>query len=621
MIRLIIITVLTFTLSKPGIAKVRKPSKPNIIYIMADDAGYGDFGCYGQRGIRTPNIDSLAADGMLFTQHYAGAPVCAPSRCSFLTGKHTGNAYIRGNREKLPEGQLALKEDITTIADLLNTEGYTSAVIGKWGLGGPGTEGVPAKHGFNYFFGYLCQRQAHNYYPDHLWRNDEKVLLNGHKYTHDMFTSEAIEFIEREREGPFFLYLAYTIPHADLQVPELGEYADREWPENKKKYAAMISRLDRDVGKIIEKLRKSGIAENTLVILTSDNGPHAEGGYDPGYFNSNGPLRGIKRDLYEGGIRVPMIAWWPGTISPGSLSHHVSAFWDMMPTFAELSGADVPVDTDGISIVPELTGRSKYQKKHEYLYWEFHEQGGKQAILKEDWKAVRLNVRLFPNAEPRLYNLGKDPGETNDVSAEYPAMARELKMMMDEVRSKSSEFPLVGKMVYSFGLFNSWIVASVYVIATLLLVMFSRPANRRELLMAYRSQGKNGWYILGLRSIVTGLLFTASLVSPLWFGTSWMDTGVMVALVGISGFIISFGYRLLRKPGTPPVRGMFSLSRKLDTVFSTVFWIGVAIISVSWPIMFLVVLFFITGLLAQQIREDYYTEVYGDAFILRLKET
>mgnify|MGYP006279312417 CR=1 FL=1 len=621
MIRLLVIATLTFTLSKPGYSQFRQPSKPNIIYILADDAGYGDFGCYGQKEIHTPNIDSMAAEGMLFTQHYAGAPVCAPSRCSFLTGKHTGNAYIRGNREKLPEGQLALKEDIPTIADMLNTEGYTSAIIGKWGLGRPNTEGVPARHGFNYFFGYLCQRQAHNYYPNHLWQNDEKIVLNGKKYTHDIFTVEALEFIERGKDGPFFLYLAYTIPHADLQVPELGEYADRDWPENKKKYAAMISRLDRDVGRIIEKLRKTGLDRNTLVILTSDNGPHAEGGYDPDYFNSNGPLRGIKRDLYEGGIRVPMIAWWPGTISPGSISNHVSAFWDMMPTFAELSGADVQIETDGISLVPELTGRSKSQRKHEYLYWEFHEQGGKQAIRKGDWKAVRLNVRLFPGNEVALYNLGKDPGETNDVSSEYPAMARELKMMMEEVRSESDVFPLVGKMVYAFGLFNSWIVASVYAIATLLLVLFSRPANRRELLLAYRSWGRRGWYILGLRALVTGLLFCASLVSPLWFGTAWMDTGVLVAVAGISGYIISFGYRLLRKPGTPPVHGLFRISRKLDTFFSSVFWLGVAIVSVSWPIMLLVVLFFITGLLAQRIREDYYTEIYGDEYVMRIRET
>ncbi len=621
MIRLLVIITLTFTISKPGYSQFKKPSKPNIIYILADDAGYGDFGCYGQTEISTPNIDRLASEGMLFTHHYAGAAVCAPSRCSFLTGKHTGHTYIRGNREKLPEGQLALKKDITTIADMLNNEGYTSAIVGKWGLGGPGTEGVPSRHGFKHFFGYLCQRQAHEYYPHHIWKNNTKVELGGKKYTHDLFTMEALEFIEREKNGPFFLYLAYSIPHAKLQVPDLGEYADRDWPVNKKKYAAMISRLDRDVGKIIKKLGDAGIDKETLVIFTSDNGPHAEGGYDPDYFNSNGPFRGMKRDLYEGGIRVPMIAWWPGNITPGSISTHVSAFWDMMPTFAELTGADAPADTDGISMVPALRGKPAYQKKHDFLYWEFHEQGGKQAILKENWKAVRLNVRLFPENDVELYNLGKDPGETNDVSSEYPAMADELSRMMAEAREESDTFPLAGKMVYAFGLFNSWLVASVYAIATLLLLLFSRPANRRELYEAYRSQGKRGWSILGLRTAAVSLLFAFSIISPLWFGTSWMDAGIMAALAGVTGFVISFGYRLFRKPGAPPVHGIFRLSRKIDTLFSSLFWTGVAIVAVSLPILLLAFLFLITGLLAQRIREDYYSEKYGDSYVLRLKET
>ncbi len=620
MIRLLIITILTFTLSKPGIPQVRKPSKPNIIYIMADDAGYGDFGCYGQRQISTPNIDKMAQEGMLFTQHYAGAPVCAPSRCSLLTGIHTGHSYIRGNRERLPEGQMALKKGIPTIADILATKNYTSAVIGKWGLGGPETEGVPSEHGFDHFFGYLCQREAHEYYPDHVWRNANKVQLDGKKYIHDLFTSEALKYIDSHREKPFFLYLAYTIPHAKLQVPDLGEYAERDWPLNKKKYAAMISRLDRDVGSILEKLKTSGLSKKTIIIFTSDNGPHSEGGYNPDYFNSNGPLRGIKRDLYEGGIRVPMIAWWPGKIPADTISSHVSAFWDIMPTLAEITGAALPKKIDGMSMLSELLGKSSTQKDHEYLYWEFHEQGGKQALRKNDWKAIRLNVRLFPNAEPQLYNLGKDPGETTDLADEYPEMTAEIKKLMTSARTESEEFPLIGKMVYAFGLFNSWLMAAVYGIVSVLLFMGARKGNRSDLLSVYITGGKKAKLILLLRSLSVISLFAITLISPLWFGTVWMDIGIVVSIVGLIGFTLSYGSRVFRNPDSPPVNGVFRINKMADTIFSCIFWTGVAIVSVSWILILFTFLFYVAAKLSSKIKTDYYLIKHGDEYVFSLAD-
>jgi len=587
---------------------------------MADDAGYGDFGCYGQRQISTPNIDKMAQEGMLFTQHYAGAPVCAPSRCSLLTGIHTGHSYIRGNRERLPEGQMALKKGIPTIADILATKNYTSAVIGKWGLGGPETEGVPSEHGFDHFFGYLCQREAHEYYPDHVWRNANKVQLDGKKYIHDLFTSEALKYIDSHREKPFFLYLAYTIPHAKLQVPDLGEYAERDWPLNKKKYAAMISRLDRDVGSILEKLKTSGLSKKTIIIFTSDNGPHSEGGYNPDYFNSNGPLRGIKRDLYEGGIRVPMIAWWPGKIPADTISSHVSAFWDIMPTLAEITGAALPKKIDGMSMLSELLGKSSTQKDHEYLYWEFHEQGGKQALRKNDWKAIRLNVRLFPNAEPQLYNLGKDPGETTDLADEYPEMTAEIKKLMTSARTESEEFPLIGKMVYAFGLFNSWLMAAVYGIVSVLLFMGARKGNRSDLLSVYITGGKKAKLILLLRSLSVISLFAITLISPLWFGTVWMDIGIVVSIVGLIGFTLSYGSRVFRNPDSPPVNGVFRINKMADTIFSCIFWTGVAIVSVSWILILFTFLFYVAAKLSSKIKTDYYLIKHGDEYVFSLAD-
>ena len=431
--------------------------KPNIIFIMADDLGYGDLGCYGQAQIKTPHIDRLAAQGMRFTDHYAGSTVCAPSRCSLMTGLHTGHTYVRGNREIKPMGQLPLLPDTVTMPKVLKEAGYTTALIGKWGLGGPGSSGIPNKQGFDTFFGYLCQRHAHNYYPEYLFRNEERVPLPGNKianpredgagvavergqYSHDMIAEEALQFIETNKDRPFFLYLAVTIPHANneagrkgMEVPEYGIYEDKDWPEPQKGHAAMISRLDRDLGRIMETLRKSGIDKKTLVLFTSDNGPHREGGANPEFFDSNGPLRGNKRDLYEGGIRVPLIARWPGKVKPGTVSHHISAFWDFLPTFAELAGVEHLPSIDGISMLPTLMGKPAKQKQHEFLYWEFHERGSKQAVRMGDWKAVRFGV----NGKLELYNLKEDIGEEHNTAEHHPDIVAKIESYFKTARTDS----------------------------------------------------------------------------------------------------------------------------------------------------------------------------------------
>lgn len=440
---------------------IRK-SKPNIIYILADDLGYGDLGCYGQRIIQTPEIDKMAAEGMRFTDHYAGSTVCAPSRCSLMTGLHTGHARVRGNADAP-----LLPEDVT-VAELLKKAGYTTGLIGKWGLGEAGSSGVPNKKGFDYFFGYLNQIHAHNSYPDYLWRNDQKVPLDNEieiiqegyakgigsvarkkvTHSHDLFTEEALQFVKKNQAGPFFLYLAYTIPHANnegipmgqigMEVPDLDIYKDRDWPEAQKAHAAMITRMDRDIGRLIRKLKELNIDKNTLVIFTSDNGPHGEGGADSNFFNSNGPLRGQKRDIYEGGIRVPMIARWPGKIKAGAESNHVSAFWDFLPTACEAAGGAAPKSTDGVSFLPELTGKA--QKAHDHLYWEFFEQGGRQAIRKGRWKAVKNKMSGNPEAPVELYDLSSDLGEERNLASDYPDIARELAALMQSSRRPSDVF-------------------------------------------------------------------------------------------------------------------------------------------------------------------------------------
>ena len=437
--------------------------KPNIIFVLADDLGYGDLGCYGQKRIKTPNIDRMAAEGMRFTDHYAGSTVCAPSRCCLMTGLHTGHAYIRGNREVKPMGQWPLPAGTATLPRMLQDAGYTTALIGKWGLGGPGSTGTPNQQGFDYFFGYLCQRHAHNYYPEFLFRNDERVPLDNEvagdrpdgagvatkkvQYSYDLMAEEALSFVERNKEGPFFLYLAITIPHANneagakgMEVPDYGIYAEKDWPEPQKGHAAMITRLDRDMGRLRRKLEDLGIDENTVVFFTSDNGPHREGGANPNFSDSNGPLRGIKRDLYEGGIRVPLIARWPGRIDAGAETDHISAFWDFMPTFADLAGTRPPVEGDGLSLAPTLLGRSEKQEKHPFLYWEYNARGTNQAVRMGRWKAVRFGA----TRKLELYDLKKDLGETTDVADHHPEVVAKIKDYLAGARTESEFWKFKG---------------------------------------------------------------------------------------------------------------------------------------------------------------------------------
>lgn len=439
-------------------AHARAGSKPNIIYIMADDLGYGDLSCYGQRRFETPNIDRLAAGGMRFTQHYAGSTVCAPSRCCLMTGKHTGHAFVRGNREVKPEGQWPIPAETTTVAALLRVAGYTTGMFGKWGLGAPGSAGDPMRQGFDTFYGYNCQRHAHRYDVDYLWHDGEKVAVSTSDYSHDLIAEKALTFIRDHKDDSFFCYLPITIPHAAMQVPdedaapfreqwpefndETGRYAGTEVTNPVAQFAGMVTRMDRTVGHLLDLLDELGIAENTLVMFTSDNGPHQKGGHQPEFFDSNGPLRGVKRDLYEGGIRVPMIARWPGKIAAGATSDHVSAFWDVMPTLGAIADVPVPEDVDGISMLPTLLGNYDEQVQHGYLYWEFHERGGKQAVRKGDWKAVRLGVTKDRNAPIELYDLSDDLGEVNDVAQAHPDIVAEMSRLMREAHVESADFKL-----------------------------------------------------------------------------------------------------------------------------------------------------------------------------------
>jgi arylsulfatase A-like enzyme len=409
--------------------------KPNIIYILADDLGYGDLGCYGQKLIKTPDIDRIAAEGIRFTDHYSGSPLCAPSRCVLLTGLHTGHCPIRANRPLKHEGNVPIPKKFRTLGEVMKGAGYATGAFGKWGQGFPGSEGDPVKRGFDRFYGYNCQRQAHNYYPDHLWSDDKKEELGGKKYSHDLIADEALKFIRKNGKGPFFAYVPFTIPHTKFQVPELGEYGKKNWDKNNQIQAAMITRMDRDVGRMLDLVKELGQDENTLVVFTSDNGPHASGGTLE-KFKAAGPLRAKKGSVYEGGIRVPFVARWPGKIKPGTVSDHASCFQDMMPTFAELAGVRTPADIDGISMVPALFGKSG-QKKHEYLYWEL---GSKQALRKGDWKAVRSGKKskLGP---VELYNLAEDIGEKQDLAAKHPDKAKEMQALFKKARRPSELFP------------------------------------------------------------------------------------------------------------------------------------------------------------------------------------
>ena len=452
--------------------KIEKTSPPNIILIMADDLGYGDIGVYGQSLFPTPNIDRLAKGGIRFLQHYSGSTVCAPSRSALMTGQHSGHTFIRGNLEKGftldNEGQYPLASEELTIAEVLKEANYRTGAFGKWGLGYPGSEGDPNFQGFDQFYGYNCQRVAHNYYPTHLWNNQKKEKLRGNDgtttktYAPELIHQKALSFLEENKESPFFMFYPSVIPHAELVAPMeyIAKYRGLFLPEKKfirKKggynvgrynpqdeshaaFAAMINVLDDQVGEIIDKIHELGIAENTLILFTSDNGPHLEGGADPDYFNSNGPLRGYKRDLYEGGIRVPMIAYWPSKIQLGSTTYHPSAFWDFFPTAIEIAGLNKNwADIDGISFLPTLTG--KEQKAHPYLYWEFLKKGGRQAVRMDQWKAVRLNMSNDPNAPIELYRLTDDIGEENNIAEQYPEMVKIMDSLMSNAHEYSEIFP------------------------------------------------------------------------------------------------------------------------------------------------------------------------------------
>jgi len=415
-------------------ARGRDNSGPNIIYILADDLGYGHLGCYGQKEIQTPHLDRMAAEGMRFTDHYAGSALCAPSRCVLITGLHTGHCFIRNNKPLPVEGNVPIPADSQTIPKLLKGAGYATACIGKWGLGYPGSEGDPNRQGFDHFFGYNCQRQAHSYYPEHLWRNNEKVILKGNaggkqkEYSHDLLTAEALSFIRKQRKGPFLLYLPYTIPHAKFQVPDLGGYAEKPWTKTQKAIAAMISRMDRDIGSVLGLVKDLGLERNTLVIFASDNG--SAGGDLLGKFKGAGRFRGQKGTLYEGGLRAPLIARWPGKIAPGTSSDHVSSFQDMMPTFAELAGVAVPQPTDGISIAPTLLGRGR-QRRHEYLYWELK---NNRAVRMGHWKAVRSKKGL------ELFNLRDDVAEKNNVATQHPDLVERAQTIIEGAHRYSPFF-------------------------------------------------------------------------------------------------------------------------------------------------------------------------------------
>jgi arylsulfatase A-like enzyme len=429
-------------------------ARPNVVFVLADDLGYGEVGAYGQKTIRTPNLDRLAAEGMRFTAFYAGSTVCAPSRAVLMTGRHTGHVGVRGNAPDANRALQALGAGDRTLAHLFRDAGYATALFGKWGLGEAGSPGHPSRMGFDAFFGYLNQRHAHNYYPSFLVRGSEKVALRNPQaeenpdgsgvarervdYAHDRIVDEALLWLRGVRGRPFFLFLSPTLPHANneatratgngQEVPDLGAYASETWPLPDKGQAAMVSRLDRDVGRLMAALEELGVADETLVLFSSDNGPHREGGNDPERFDANGPLRGLKRDLYEGGIRVPLLARWPGRIAPGAVSDHVGYFGDFFATFAELLGSPVPGGLDSLSLAPTLTGRPAAQRVHDYLYWEFYEQGGRQAVRFGPWKAIRSPMRTGTTS---LFDLARDPGEARDLAAEREDLVRRAAGYMD----------------------------------------------------------------------------------------------------------------------------------------------------------------------------------------------
>ncbi|PBQ31344.1 arylsulfatase [Sphingobacteriaceae bacterium] len=460
----------TISLVLALITKAQTAQGPNIIFILADDLGYGDVGCYGQQKIKTPNIDALAREGKRFTQFYSGTAVCAPARTSLMSGLHTGHTPIRGNKTFKPEGQTPLPDSIITFATRLQNSGYNTAAFGKWSLGFIGTSGDPAKKGIQNFYGYNCQTLAHDYYPDHLWENTTRIEFpsNARKHDHysaDIIHEKAMQFISAQnKEKPFFIYLPYTLPHADLNLPEDSVYksyvqlfneptrnisspADTIGGKLFQKYphaafAAMVSRLDRYVGEITQLIDKMGFGENTIIIFTSDNGPHREGGADPEFFKSGGIYKGIKRDLYEGGIREPFIARWKGTIKPGVDNSSIFALYDFYNTVMDLSKQPAAYYTkDGISFLPTLL--DKKQSQHLYLYWELNEFGGKQAIRVGKWKGVKTNILENANSPLELYDLEKDPSELYNLAEKNPAVAKKLNVLIQSAHVANKDWPLL----------------------------------------------------------------------------------------------------------------------------------------------------------------------------------
>ncbi len=450
----------------PGSVAGHASPAPNILLIQADDLGYGDLSAYGQSRFETPALDKLAREGIRFTQYYAGSTVCAPSRTSLMTGLHTGHTWIRGNGS-LPGGDVPLRLEDVTIAEVLRDAGYRTAVVGKWGLGQPGSTGEPARQGFEHAFGFLDHRHAHRQFTDHLWRNGERVGIDvDNDYVNDLFTTEAASFISRDDPRPFFVYLNYTVPHAEMRVPQesltpfAGAFPEqpytnaaadarptgarpdvaslgyRSQPTPRAVFAAMITRMDRDIGRLADLLRTRNIERQTLVMFISDNGPHREGGGDPVFFKSNGGLRGIKRDLYEGGIRVPMIARWTGAIPAGQVSDHPWAHWDVLPTLADIAGGRAPAGLDGMSMSRALRGAP--QPTHAFMYWEFHERGFQQAVRMDRWKAVRLKA----GTPVELYDLIGDPGEQRDVATANPGVVATIERYLSTARTPSARWPV-----------------------------------------------------------------------------------------------------------------------------------------------------------------------------------
>ncbi|GIM61549.1 arylsulfatase [Capnocytophaga canis] len=457
----------------PAVAQMEK--KPNIIFILADDLGYGDTEPYGQQIIKTPHLNKLAEEGMKFTQFYAGASVCAPSRASIITGETTGVTHIRGNKEVSEpiDGQAPIPENSRSIGKILKSAGYNTAIFGKWGLGTVASTGNPLLHGFDTFFGYNSQLRAHRRFPPFLWQDNERYYLteNGNYehqivYSEDVIHEKALDYLEKQSsEKPFFAMLAYTLPHAELVVPQdsilesyshlpekpykgidyngektiIGGYMSQ--PKAHATHAAMVSRLDKYLGDVRKLLKRKNLDDNTIIIFASDNGAHFEGGADPDFFKSSGILRGLKRDLYEGGIRTPFIVYWKGKVKQQTTSNFVGAFWDLMPTFADIAGVPYTKTGSEVSILPTLLGKDKKQKQHKYLYWEFHELGGRQAVRYGKWKGVRLNVNKDKNGSIELYDLEKDPSEKNNIAKNHPRIVKKIAKMMEQAHQRSALFP------------------------------------------------------------------------------------------------------------------------------------------------------------------------------------